>query len=72
MRTWLIKKRGNLSQEEVAKLSGISRGAYSNIEIGKRDPSVNVAKRIANVLDFQWTIFFDENVVETKQKVDTA
>jgi putative transcriptional regulator len=67
VREWLIEKRGDMSQEEVARLIGISRGAYSNIENGKRDPSVTVAKKIAKALSFNWTIFFDDNVVESKQ-----
>jgi len=68
MRKWLIDLRGELTQEEVASRAGISRGAYSNIENGKRDPSVSMAKRIASVLDFDWMIFFKEDCVETKQK----
>ncbi|WP_078428800.1 helix-turn-helix transcriptional regulator [Alkalihalobacterium alkalinitrilicum] len=65
MRQWLIDKRGNLSQEFVAAESGISRGAYSNIENGKRDPSVTVAKNIGKVLGFDWTIFFEDKCFET-------
>ncbi|NPC91183.1 helix-turn-helix transcriptional regulator [Bacillus sp. WMMC1349] len=72
MRKWLIEHRGKRSQETIAKKTGISRGAYANIELGKRNPSVQVAKRIARELNFNWTIFFDENVVETKQKSHSA
>lgn len=66
-RTWLIEKRGELTQEYVAQLSGISRGAYANIELGERNPSVNAAKRIASVLKFEWTIFFTQNSFVSKQ-----
>lgn len=66
-RTWLIRYRGNLTQEQVATLAGISRSAYSNIEIGKRDPSVTMAKKIALALKFDWRIFFDSNSFDTKQ-----
>ncbi|TWJ84308.1 hypothetical protein CHCC20496_4310 [Bacillus licheniformis] len=72
MRKWLIEHRGKRSQETIAKKAGISRGAYANIELGKRNPSVQVAKRIADELDFDWTIFFDENVVETTRESHTA
>lgn len=65
-REWLIKKRGKLTQSQVAILSGISRSAYSNIERG-RGLSVTVAKKIAAALKFDWNIFFDEKRFETKQ-----
>ncbi|MCY8373359.1 helix-turn-helix transcriptional regulator [Bacillus inaquosorum] len=68
MREWLISQRGNQSQKSVAQKVNISRGAYANIELGKRNPSVQLAKKIARELNFDWTIFFEENVVETKQK----
>lgn len=67
-RKWLIEKRGHLTQHEAAELIGISRGAYANIEVGNRNPSVKIAKKIATALDFNWTNFFNEEVVETKQK----
>lgn len=72
MRHWLIELRANRSQESTAKSIGISRGAYANIELGKRNPSVNLAKRIGDTLNFDWTLFFEEEVVETKQKSNTA
>ncbi|KAA0956672.1 helix-turn-helix transcriptional regulator [Planococcus sp. ANT_H30] len=67
-RKWLIEKRGHLTQLEAADLVGISRGAYANIEIGNRNPSVKLAKKIADVFDFHWTLFFAEEVVDSKQK----
>ncbi|PFG13041.1 helix-turn-helix transcriptional regulator [Bacillus sp. es.036] len=70
MRNWLINKRKKLkmTQEEVSTLSGVSRSAYSNIEVGTRDPSVETAKKIAFVLKFKWTIFFDLYCPEMKHK----
>lgn len=58
---WLRKKRTNagMTQEKIAALAEISRGAYANIESGGRRPSVAVAKRIAAVLEFDWTTFFN-------------
>lgn len=72
LRHWLIELRGNRSQESTAKSLGISRGAYANIELGNRNPSVTLAKRIGDTLNFDWTLFFEEEVVETKQKSNTA
>ena len=63
-RTWLIKKRGNLTQGQVAILSGISRTAYSNVENG-RGLSVKLAMKIASALKFDWKLFFEENRFNT-------
>lgn len=54
------RKRTGKSQEEIALEVGISRAGYANIENGKRTPSVPVAKKIAAVLGFDWTRFYDE------------
>lgn len=63
MRTWLKEMRDNreLTQSEVAMLSGISRSHYTHIEQGNKTPSVEVAKRIAKTLKFNWVIFFENN-----------
>ena len=66
-RAWLVNLRSNagMSQETVAHQSGITRQYYSMIESGDRNPGVDVAKAIAGVLDFKWTIFFDQESNET-------
>lgn len=66
-RTWLIKKRGKLTQEQVALLAGISRSAYSNVENG-RGLSVRLAKKIASALKFDWNLFFEDKRFVTNQK----
>lgn len=68
MRVWLAKKRSEkgLKQEEVASLAGIARTTYAMIEQDNRDPSVHVAKRIAKVLDFDWTLFFEDECHESR------
>jgi len=43
---------------EVAQQCGIDEFAYCMIEHGKRTPSVKTAKKIAEVLGFDWTKFF--------------
>ena len=60
-RKWLKQKRLNkkLKHEDVAKAVGIHRAYYTMIESGYRDPSVDVAKKIAAILEFDWPIFFD-------------
>jgi putative transcriptional regulator len=70
MREWLIRQRekNGLTQEQVAKESEIERTYYNMIERGKRRPSVEVAKRIGNVLQFDWTVFFSTKCNKTTQK----
>lgn len=56
-----VKK--NLTHEQVSELTdkSISRQYYGMIENGTRRPSVEVAKSIAEILDIDWTIFFEHN-----------
>ncbi|MCL6592704.1 MAG: helix-turn-helix domain-containing protein [Alicyclobacillus sp.] len=65
-RDWLVKIRGNRTQEQVAVAAGISRSAYANIENGNREPSVEMAKKIAAVLQFDWTMFFDSERLDSQ------
>ncbi|MFZ7119486.1 MAG: helix-turn-helix transcriptional regulator [Eubacteriaceae bacterium] len=66
-RKWLIRRRDKKSQINIANEVGITQQAYSAIENGIRNPSVAIAKKIAAILDFDWTKFFDddENLKET-------
>ncbi len=50
-------KKGH-TQSYIAHLCKISRASYANIESGRRRPSPEVAQRIANVLGFDWTEFY--------------
>jgi putative transcriptional regulator len=64
-REGLIRRRNELgfTQDIVAKKSNISRAYYTNIEIGRKDPSMKVMKRIANAMDTTvGEIFFDYEV----------
>ena len=47
-----------LTQEQVAKIAGVDRTTITKIENGTLRPSVKTAQKIAQVLDFDWTIFF--------------
>lgn len=70
MRGWLKKLRVDkgFTQQDVADRSGIERPYYTMIESGNRRPSVQVAKSIALVVGFDWTLFFEQKSNETKQK----
>ena len=64
MREWLvaIREERQLSQKDVSEKVGISQPSYNNIEHGipGKGPSVSTAKKISEVLDFDWTRFFDD------------
>jgi Predicted transcriptional regulators len=70
MRDWLVKLRGHRTQKEIAELVGISRTAYTNIEKGKRNPSVSTAKKIAKALGVDWVIFFEDECFNSSQEGD--
>lgn len=75
LRTWLKKLREEkgLTQLELAELSNVERTTYASIEQGRRNPSVANAMRIAEVLDVEWTIFFDQKVrVSTQSLTETG
>lgn len=58
--TWLeeARKARGLTTYETAEKAGISQSGYAQIETGRRKPSVQMAKKIAAVLLFDWTVFF--------------
>ena len=64
MRNWLIEIREKIgiSQYKAAELAGISQSYYASIEVGSRgNPlKVDIAKKIANALGFEWTKFYEE------------
>lgn len=60
MRAWLVKIRSGVSQQKVADGIGIAQSTYASIETGARNPSVQMAKRIAAYMGFAWTRFFEK------------
>lgn len=73
MRTWLKElrlKSRSMTQKQLATLVGISRTMITEIENGKANPSVEVAKRIAAVLGFPWTRFFEDEPEPRDQAVN--
>lgn len=66
-RTWLFDRRNTLglSTYKVAKKCGISQSFYSGVENGVRDPSVPMAKNIADALGFDWSLFYPDEINKT-------
>lgn len=65
-REWLINIRGDKTQKAVAMDADVARSYYTQIELGTRNPSVSVAKRIASALRFDWAIFFADTGRDTQ------
>lgn len=67
MRKWLVEKREEtgMSQAEVAKQSGIVQQSYQMIESGENRPRPETAMKIAAVLGFSWTRFYEESAGES-------
>ena len=66
MRTWLkdIRAKKGLTQQEVANAANVDVTMISKIELGERRPSVEVAKKIASVLGFPWTRFYEDELTK--------
>lgn len=49
-----------LTQEEIASQCGVLRQTISNIERGEMNPSVNLAKKLGEVLNVNWFELYDD------------
>lgn len=67
---WLKKIRGVKSQQAVADKIGIPQSTYASIESGSRNPSVSMAKRIAAVLGFNWTRFYENDEHDNSEQME--
>lgn len=56
------RKEMGLTQEEIAHKLNITRQYYNAIENMKRKPSVELAKKLGDLLDLDWTYFFNDKV----------
>ena len=65
---WLkeIRTRNNMTRPKLGELVGVSEQYVYLIEIGERRPSVDVAKRMAELLGFDWTRFFEDEAKARK------
>ena len=59
-----IREMAGMSQETLAEEVGLTQVMVSYIESGTRRPSVETAKRIAKVLNIDWTEFFNDDPEE--------
>ena len=50
----------NLTEKQVADSVGIKQAPYHRIETGANNPKVENAKKIANLLQFDWRLFYPD------------
>lgn len=61
-----IRNKRNLSLDEVAKLTGVSKAMLGQIERGKSNPTVSTLWKIATGLKISFSLFIDENQDDLK------
>ncbi len=61
-RHWLIQARHDSGKtfEQLSQELGITKQAIYYYESGERTPNPKLAKKIAKVLNFDWTKFYEE------------
>lgn len=64
-----IRKNKGLTQEQLAKLSNLSKNAIYNYENNKRIPAIDVLGEIADALDIHVTDLLSEDTNSDKSKV---
>ena len=55
-----IRQERGMTMKQLGEKTDLSESYISMIETMERTPSVSAAKRIAKVLKFDWTRFFDK------------
>lgn len=55
-----LRQDNGLTQTALAEAAGVVRQTISNIECGINAPSVDLAKKLAEILELNWTDFFTE------------
>ena len=66
------RKKKLLTQQQLAELVGVDRTLISKIESGAATPSVTTAKKIAAVLGFHWTRFFEDECEDYERRDEDA
>lgn len=69
-RKWLkeIREQKNMTQLEFSELLNIPVTTYASWEQGVRNPSIDKAKDVSEILGIDWTIFFEHKLLEMSRK----
>lgn len=60
-----LRKKHNVTQKDVADGVGLATTTIASYEQGHRNIGVPVAKKLGEYFNVQWTIFFENEVLET-------
>lgn len=66
-----IRIEKGFTQKELAEAVGLGTTTITNYERDFRKISVPVAVALGEVLDVEWTVFFDADVLAVKQAMQT-
>lgn len=66
-REWLrkIRKNKDMTQSEFSEFINVPVTTYASWEQGVRNPSIDKAKEVSKILDIDWTIFFENQLLKT-------
>lgn len=56
-----LRTKHGYTQNEIAKMLGISRAAYTNIENGKREPDFDTLNKLSNIFNVSSDYLLDRN-----------
>ena len=65
----ILRKKKNISQQELAKLIGVHLTHISRLEHGYFQPSLGVLKRLVEIFDVNANYFIDDNADEYEVKI---
>ncbi|EDO0518221.1 helix-turn-helix transcriptional regulator [Listeria monocytogenes] len=56
-----LRKNNNKTQEDISKILGISRGAYSHIENGRNEPDMETIVKLADIFEVSTDYLLGKN-----------
>lgn len=54
-----LREKAGFTQEQLAERMGVSKQAISKIELGRSKPTVENAKKLGEILHFDWTAIYE-------------
>lgn len=54
-----LRKEKGFTQEQLANECGVQRTTITMIETGNNSPSVELAKKLGEILGIDWKVFFE-------------
>ena len=65
-----LRKKLGWSQEQLAEKTGVSAPYITQIEIGKRTPSLDIVEKLASALGVEYKILFEPKSIDNITKSD--